>query len=114
MREWGPQKVDGLSLRWPIIARNKKSVTADLRQPDGQQLVRQLAAVSDILVENFRPGTLERWGLGYDQLIADNPGLILVRISGYGQTGPYAGQAGFGSVGEAMGGIRYLRAAGTI
>jgi formyl-CoA transferase len=108
MREWGPKKVDGLSLHWPIIARNKKSVTADLRKPDGQQLVRELAAVSDILVENFRPGTLERWGLGYDELTAENPGLILVRISGYGQTGPYAGLAGFGSVGEAMGGIRYL------
>lgn len=108
MRGWGPQHLDGLSLHWPIIARNKKSVTADLRQPEGQQLVRDLAGISDILVENFRPGTLERWGLGYDVLAAVNAGLILVRISGYGQTGPYARRAGFGSVGEAMGGIRYV------
>jgi formyl-CoA transferase len=108
MRAWGPQKVDGLSLHWPIIARNKKSVTANLREQDGQQLLRQLAAVSDILIENFRPGTLERWGLGYEALSAINPRLILVRVSGYGQTGPYALQAGFGSVGEAMGGIRYV------
>ena len=108
MRTWGPRKVDGLSLHWPIIARNKKSVTANLREADGQQLLRQLAAVSDILIENFRPGTLERWGLGYEELCAINPRLILVRVSGYGQTGPYALQAGFGSVGEAMGGIRYV------
>jgi formyl-CoA transferase len=108
MRTWGPQKVDGLSLHWPIIARNKKSVTANLRDEDGQQLLRQLAAVGDILIENFRPGTLERWGLGYEELSAINPRLILVRVSGYGQTGPYALQAGFGSVGEAMGGIRYV------
>lgn len=108
MRGWGPRQVDGLSLHWPIIARNKKSVTADLRQLEGQQLVRDLAAVSDILIENFRPRTLERWGLGYDALAAVNPRLILVRVSGYGQTGPYAQRAGFGSVGEAMGGIRYL------
>jgi formyl-CoA transferase len=108
MRTWGPKKVDGLSLHWPIIARNKKSVTANLREEDGQQLLRRLAAVSDILIENFRPGTLERWGLGYEALAAINPRLILVRVSGYGQTGPYALQAGFGSVGEAMGGIRYV------
>src|ERR1700722_10705870 len=108
MRTWGPKKVDGLSLHWPIIARNKKSVTANLREEDGQQLLRRLAAVSDILIENFRPGTLERWGLGYEALAAINPRLILVRVSGYGQTGPYALQAGFGSVGEARGGIRYV------
>jgi formyl-CoA transferase len=108
MREWGPRKVDGLSLHWPIIARNKKSVTADLRQAGGQQLVRELAGVSDIVIENFRPGTLERWGLGYDALAAVNPRLILVRVSGYGQSGPYALRAGFGSVGEAMGGIRHV------
>jgi formyl-CoA transferase len=108
MREWGPRKINGLSLHWPIIARNKKSVTADLRQEDGQRLVRELAAVSDILIENFRPGTLERWGMGPDTLAAANPRLILIRVSGYGQTGPYASRAGFGSVGEAMGGIRYL------
>jgi formyl-CoA transferase len=108
MRQWGPRKVDGLSLHWPIIARNKKSVTANLRQADGQQLLRELAAVSDVLIENFRPGTLERWGLGYETLAAINPRLILVRVSGYGQDGPYALRAGFGSVGEAMGGIRYV------
>ncbi len=108
MRKWGPRQVDGLSLHWPIIARNKKSVTADLRQADGQRLLRELAGVSDIVIENFRPGTLERWGLGYDALAAVNPRLILVRVSGYGQSGPYALRAGFGSVGEAMGGIRYV------
>ena len=108
MRQWGPRKVDGLSLHWPIIARNKKSVTANLRQEEGQRLLRELAAVSDILIENFRPGMLERWDLGYETLVAANPRLILVRVSGYGQSGPYALRAGFGSVGEAMGGIRYV------
>jgi formyl-CoA transferase len=107
MRQWG-RKVRGLSLHWPIIARNKKSVTADLRRPEGQALLRSLLARSDVLIENFRPGTLERWGLGFDQLSELNPRLILVRISGFGQTGPYAPQAGFGSVGEAMGGLRYV------
>jgi formyl-CoA transferase len=107
MRQWG-RKVQGLSLHWPIIARNKKSVTADLRRPEGQNLLRSLLARSDVLIENFRPGTLERWGLGFDQLCELNPRLILVRISGFGQTGPYAPQAGFGSVGEAMGGLRYV------
>jgi formyl-CoA transferase len=107
MRQWG-RKVHGLSLHWPIIARNKKSVTADLRSPEGQTLLRSLLARSDVLIENLRPGTLERWGLGFDQLSELNPRLILVRISGFGQTGPYAPQAGFGSVGEAMGGLRYV------
>jgi formyl-CoA transferase len=107
MRQWG-HKVRGLSLHWPIIARNKKSVTADLRRPEGQDLLRSLLARSDVLIENFRPGTLERWGLAFDQLGDLNPRLILVRISGFGQTGPYAPQAGFGSVGEAMGGLRYV------
>ncbi|MGH9094986.1 MAG: CaiB/BaiF CoA transferase family protein [Acidimicrobiales bacterium] len=107
MRQWG-QKVDGLSLHWPIVARNKKSITADLRREEGQELLRDLVARSDILLENFRPGTLERWGLSFAELSAVNPGLVLVRVSGYGQTGPYAPRAGFGSVGEAMGGIRYL------
>ncbi len=108
MRQWGGRKVEGRSLHWPIIARNKKSVTADLRRPEGQTLLRDLLAKSDVLIENFRPGTLERWGLGYDAVSAINPRLILVRVSGYGQTGPYAPRAGFGSIGEAMGGIRYL------
>jgi formyl-CoA transferase len=106
MRSWG-HKVEGLSLHWPIIARNKKSVTADLRDQQGQSLLRELVLRSDVLVENFRPGTLEKWRLGYEELSAINPRLILVRISGYGQTGPYASRAGFGSIGEAMGGIRY-------
>jgi formyl-CoA transferase len=108
MREWGNQRPQGFSLSWPIIARNKKSVTCDLRKAGGQQLMRRLVEESDVLVENFRPGTLERWGLGYERLSAINPRLILVRVTGYGQDGPYAKRAGFGSVGEAMGGLRYI------
>ena len=108
MRTWGQVSVEGRSLHWPIIARNKKSVTADLRTPAGQAIVADLAAHADILVENFRPGTLERWGLGWPELSASNPGLILVRVSGYGQDGPYSDRAGFGAIGEAMGGIRYV------
>lgn len=107
MREWG-QKVDGTGLWWPVVARNKKSIEIDLRGLDGQDLVRQLVAQSDIVVENFRPGTMERWGLGYEELSAINPRLIMIRVSGYGQTGPYAQKAGYGSVGEAMGGLRYV------
>jgi formyl-CoA transferase len=108
MRQWGQVKVEGLSLHWPIIARNKKSVTADLRRPEGRDLLRRLVGRSDIFLENFRPGTLERWDLGPDRLAETNPRLIVVRVSGYGQDGPYAPRAGFGSIGEAMGGIRYL------
>jgi formyl-CoA transferase len=108
MRDWGQVKVDGLSLHWPIIARNKKSVTADLRRPQGQKLLRSLVEKSDVLIENFRPGTLERWGLGPQELAALNPGLVITRVSGYGQSGPYSPRAGFGSIGEAMGGVRYL------
>ena len=108
MRVWGQEKAHGKSLWWPVIARNKKSVTVNLRVPDGQQIVRDLAAGADILVENFRPGTMERWGLGYEQLAALNPGLIMVRVSGQGQTGPYSKRAGYGSIGEAMGGLRYV------
>lgn len=108
MRQWGSQKVDGLSLSWPIIARNKKSVTCNLREPAGQDLARRLIRTADVLIENFRPGTLERWGLDYDSLSELNPGLILVRVTGYGQYGPYADRAGFGVIGEAMGGIRQL------
>lgn len=108
MRQWGREKPHGQSLWWPVVARNKKSVTCNLREPAGQDLLRRLVAESDVLLENFRPGTLERWGLGWDELSAINPRLILVRVSGYGQTGPYAGRAGFGSIGEAMGGIRYV------
>ncbi len=108
MRQWGQVKVDGHSLHWPIIARNKKSVTADLRRAEGQALLRSLLARSDVLVENFRPGTLERWGLGPEELAGIAPRLVVVRVSGYGQSGPYAPRAGFGAIGEAMGGIRYL------
>lgn len=108
MRQWGRNKVNGRSLWWPIVARNKKSVTIDLHKPEGQQLARCLIAKADILVENFRPGTLEKWGLGYDELSRDNPGLIMVRVSGYGQNGPYHRRAGFGSIAEAMGGLRYI------
>ena len=108
MRAWGREKPHGKSLWWPVIARNKKSVTVDLRQPEGQELARRLIAQADIVIENFRPGTLERWGMGYDVLTALNPKVILVRVSGYGQTGPYAKRAGFGSIGEAMGGLRYV------
>jgi formyl-CoA transferase len=108
MREWGQVKVQGLSLHWPIIGRNKKSVTADLRREEGRDLVRRLAAKADVLLENFRPGTLERWGLGPEDLWALNPRLVVTRVSGYGQDGPYAPRAGFGAIGEAMGGIRFL------
>lgn len=108
MRQWGAHKVDGLSLSWPIIARNKKSVTCNLRLEAGQQIVRNLVRESDVLIENFRPGTFERWGLGYETLRELNPRLVFVRITGYGQSGPYSNRAGFGSVGEAMGGIRHL------
>ncbi|WP_153393687.1 CaiB/BaiF CoA transferase family protein [Ornithinicoccus halotolerans] len=108
MRRWGVEEGGDTSLWWPVIARNKKSVTCNLRTPEGQQLARELIAQADVLVENFRPGTLERWGLDYDTLAGDNPGLVMVRVTGYGQTGPYAERAGFGSVGEAMGGLRYI------
>jgi crotonobetainyl-CoA:carnitine CoA-transferase CaiB-like acyl-CoA transferase len=108
MRQWGVAKRDGKSLWWPVIARNKQSVTLDLRQPEGREIARRLIAEADVLVENFRPGTLEDWGLGPDVLKAENPGLILARVSGFGQTGPYARRAGFGSVAEAMAGMRGL------
>ncbi|KJE77040.1 CaiB/BaiF CoA transferase family protein [Ferrimicrobium acidiphilum] len=108
MREWGREKPHGLSLWWPVVARGKRSVTINLRTEEGQELVRSLVAQSDILLENFRPGTLERWGLDYPTLKKINPGIVLVRVTGYGQTGPYANRAGFGSIGEAMGGIRYV------
>ena len=107
MRAWGQEKADGKSLWWPVVGRGKKSVTINLREPAGQDLVRRLAAGADVLLENFRPGTLERWGLAPDDLRAANPRLVVTRVSGYGQTGPYSAQPGFGAVGEAMGGIRY-------
>ena len=108
MREWGRHRKEGRTLWWPIIARNKKSVTLNLREEQGQELARRLIASADVVVENFRPGTLERWGLGYEDLREINRGLVMVRVSGYGQTGPYRDQAGFGSIGEAMGGIRHV------
>ncbi|MGB3440717.1 MAG: CoA transferase [Actinophytocola sp.] len=106
MRHWGITK-DGESLWWPAIARNKKSVTVDLRGERGQRLVRDLVANCDVVLENFRPGTMARWGLDYESLRAVNPGVVVVHVSGFGQTGPNAGHAGFGSVAEAVGGIRY-------
>ncbi len=108
MRQWGREKPHGQSLWWPVVARNKTSVTCNLRSQAGQDLVRRLVADADVLLENFRPGTLERWGLGWEELSAINPRLILVRVTGYGQTGPDAPRAGFGSIGEAMGGIRHV------
>lgn len=108
MRAWGREKFNGANLWWPIVARNKKSVTCNLRTGEGQELVRGLVAETDVLVENFRPGTMERWGLGYEQLSAINPRLVMVRVTGYGQDGPYSERAGFGSIGEAMGGLRYV------
>jgi formyl-CoA transferase len=98
----------GTSLWWYVQARNKKSVTVDLRSPDGQEIARRLARDADIVIENFRPGTLEKWGLGYEALAAGNPGLIMVRLSGFGQTGPYRDRPGFGAVGESMGGMRHV------
>ena len=108
MRVWGRQKQGEPSLWWPVVARNKKAITLDLRQAEGQQVLKDLVAKSDFLIENFRPGTLEKWGLGWEQLSAVNPRLIMVRVSGFGQTGPYARRAGFGAIGEAMGGLRYV------
>jgi formyl-CoA transferase len=108
MREWGREKPHGHSLWWPVVGRNKKSVTVNLRTERGQAIVRDLVATADIVVENFRPGTMERWGLGYDDLSAVNPGIIMVRVSGFGQTGPYSTQPGYGAIGEAMGGLRYI------
>ena len=108
MRNWGREKANGKSLWWPVVGRNKKAITLDLRQPDGQDLLKQLVAKSDFVLENFRPGTMEKWGLGWEQLSAINPRLIMIRVSGFGQTGPYSRQAGFGAIGEAMGGLRYV------
>jgi formyl-CoA transferase len=98
----------GTSLWWRVQSRNKKSVTVNLRTEAGQEIVRRLAREADVVVENFRPGAMEKWGLGYERLSADNPGLIMVRLSGYGQSGPYRDQPGFGAIGEAMGGIRFV------
>ena len=99
---------DGTSVWWQVQSRNKRSIALDLRSAEGQAIARKLIAEADVLVENFRPGTLEAWGLGYDALAALNPGLVMLRISGYGQTGPYRDLPGFGVIGEAMGGLRQL------
>lgn len=104
MRDWGR----GIKVWWPLIARNKKSVTLNLRETAGQTMLKKMVAQADILIENFRPGTMEKWGLSYAELSEHNPGLIMVRVSGFGQTGPYSQRAGYGSVGEAMGGLRYV------
>jgi formyl-CoA transferase len=99
---------DGTSVWWQVQSRNKRSIALDLRGAEGQAIARQLIAQADVLVENFRPGTLEGWGLSYEALSRENPGLIMLRISGYGQTGPYRDLPGFGAIGEAMGGLRHL------
>ena len=107
LRKWRKIK-DGTSLWWHVQSRNKRSLTLDLKQAEAQDIVRKLVSEADVLVENFRPGTLEGWGLSYDALKAINPRLIMLRISGYGQTGPYRDLPGFGVIGEAMGGLRHL------
>ena len=108
MRQWGRSLPKGHSPWWPVIGRNKKSVGLDLRTPDGQAIARALIARADVVIENFRPGAMEKWGLSYEALSADNPGLVMARVSGFGQTGPYAQRAGYGLIGEAMGGLRYV------
>ncbi len=108
LRDWGQESYKGHRLWWTVHARNKRCVTLDLRSERGQELMLLLVERADIVVENFRPGTLERWNLGYDRLSAVNPGLVLARVSGYGQTGPYASKAGYASVAEALSGLRSI------
>ena len=110
LRRWRKMH-KGTSLWWYVQSRNKKSVTVDLKTREGQEIVRRLIANADVLIENFRPGVLEKWNLGWDQLSAINPNLVMVRISGFGQTGPYRQRPGFGAIGEAMGGLRYTTGA---
>lgn len=107
MRDWGQERANGKSLWWPVVARGKKSITLNLREKAAQDIVRELVVGTDVVLENFRPGTLEKWGLSPDELWQINPRLVITRVSGYGQTGPYSTQPGFGAIGEAMGGIRY-------
>ena len=107
LRNWRLLK-DGTSVWWQVQSRNKRSIALDLRSVEGQDVARKLIAEADVLIENFRPGTLEEWGLGYEALSEANPGLVMLRISGYGQTGPYRDLPGFGAIGEAMGGLRHL------
>jgi len=108
MRQWGPHLYKGRGLLWPIQSRNKKCITLNLREATGRDILRRLVVQSDVMIENFRPGTMEKWGLGWDELSALNPRLVMTRVSGFGQTGPYRERAGFGSVGEAIGGVRYV------
>jgi formyl-CoA transferase len=107
LRKWRKLH-QGTSLWWYVQARNKKSVTLNLRMPEAQEIVRKLVKEADIVIENFRPGAMEKWNLGWEALCAINPGLIMVRLSGYGQTGPYRDRPGFGAIGESMGGMRYV------
>ena len=107
LRRWRKMR-NGVSLWWHVQSRNKKSITLDLRQPEGQAVVRRLARECQVVVENFRPGALEKWNLGWEVLSRENPSLVLVRISGYGQSGPYRERPGFAAIGEAMGGLRYV------
>jgi formyl-CoA transferase len=107
LRKWRKLH-QGTSLWWYVQARNKKSVTLNLRMPEAQEIVRKLVKEADIVIENFRPGAMEKWNLGWEALSAINPGLIMVRLSGYGQTGPYRDRPGFGAIGESMGGMRYV------
>jgi formyl-CoA transferase len=108
MRQWGRSLPKGQSPWWPVIGRNKKSVGLDLRTPEGQAIARTLIGKADVVVENFRPGAMEKWGLSYESLSAENPGLVMARVSGFGQTGPYSQRPGYGLIGEAMGGLRYV------
>jgi formyl-CoA transferase len=112
MRDWGAKRAEGpngaRALWWPFLSRNKKLITLDLRISEGQELALRLLDHCDVLVENFKPGTLERWGLSPEILLARNPRLIIARVSGYGQTGPYSHRPGYASAGEAAGGLRYL------
>ena len=105
MRQWGRE---GFPLWWKVCARNKRCITANLRESEGQDIIKQLVKEADFVLENFRPGTMEKWGLGYEDLKKINPKIIMIRVSGYGQTGPYSKRPGYASVGEAMGGVRYL------
>jgi crotonobetainyl-CoA:carnitine CoA-transferase CaiB-like acyl-CoA transferase len=107
LRNWRLIK-EGTSVWWQVQSRNKRSLALDLRQKEGQDIARQLIAEADVLIENFRPGTLEGWGMSPEELLRLNPGLVMLRISGYGQTGPYRDLPGFGAIGEAMGGLRHL------
>jgi formyl-CoA transferase len=108
MRAWGRQAAGEPSLWWPVVARNKKAVTLDMRQAEGQALFKEMVKHTDFVLENFRPGTMEKWNCGWEELRKINPRLIMIRVSGYGQTGPYSHRAGFGAIGEAMGGMRYV------